>query len=77
MPLMKTNTYWRKTLQILESVPSDGCLLVFNGREQLFRKAASLVYRGLFHVQVAVEMSKANGGPGRPAIRDLYITWKE
>lgn len=57
--------------QIVNSIPDDGCVIIFNGNHVDFRKAA--VFSGCLSCH-ALDPEKGDTRINRE--RDLYITWR-
>jgi hypothetical protein len=65
-----------KVLKILNSIPNDGCLLVFNAYPIDFRKVATESFKGLLRIH-HTEQIPYGEARNAPLLRDLYITWRE
>lgn len=58
---------------LIDLIPADGCLLIFNGKHRNFRSKAAetgCLRVHQFHIN-------RNGEGRSPAVCDLYITWRE
>jgi hypothetical protein len=62
--------------KMIEWIPNDGCLLVFNADHSNWRVAVSEKGAGLLRCHCA-ELGYDNPAVIGQKKRDLYITWKE
>ncbi len=60
--------------KMIENIPNDGCILVFNGNHSAWRKRAHET--GVLRCRV-VQSGKSNPSVSRAKVRDLYITWRD
>lgn len=67
----------RTAEQLLDHVPADGCLLVFNAPHLTFRQAVCRVARGVFDISVCERFPNGTGELQQNCPRNLYITWRE
>lgn len=70
----KKNVMRDKVTNMVESIPNDGCLLVFNADHALFRSVANGT--GLLSCHVA-ESGHVQRELAQATIRDLYIRWRD
>ena len=65
-----------KLSDIIESIPNEGCLLVFNAPVKTMRYAARYAGGGMLRVHVC---NTGHVSPEETGLdtRDLYITWRE
>lgn len=61
--------------QMIEWIPSDGCLLVFNADHPNWRVKVSET--GVLRCHVADNGHHNDDAPRYQRFRNLYITWKE
>lgn len=65
-----------KLTRIIESIPKEGCLIVFNAPHDLVRAAVGRVAPGLLRTHV-LESGHVNPDVAYAEIRDLYIRWRD
>lgn len=61
--------------EIINLMPKDGCLLVFNAPHLAFRQAVYRLASGVLNMHVCERMKTREPQHNYP--RNLYITWRE
>ena len=73
MTIYPQKSHKKKMEAFFESIPDDGCVLVFNVKHRDARVVATQKYKGLFHIY---SLYRIPWKTSYREVRDLYICWK-